>query len=78
MSFQNADSSTVNVWDPLVRLPRILRKFTLLMVAAHASGALVSSLLKGKNLVEAMVSGRKLNRSSWEDVNPGKGKENQS
>ena len=52
--------------------------FTLLMVAAHASGVLVSSLLKGKNLVEAMVSGRKLNRSSWEDVNPGKGKESQS
>jgi cytochrome b len=48
------------------------------MVVAHASGVLISSLLKGKNLVEAMVSGRKQNRSSWEDVNPGKGKENQS
>jgi len=52
--------------------------FTLLMVLAHVSGVLVSSLLEGENLVKAMVTGRKKHRSYWEDVNPGKGKENQS
>ncbi len=48
------------------------------MVVAHVSGVLVSSFLEGENLVKAMVTGRKNNRSYWEDVNPGKGKEKQS
>jgi cytochrome b len=33
--------------------------FTLLMVVAHVSGVLVSSVLEGENLVKAMVTGRK-------------------
>jgi cytochrome b len=52
--------------------------FTLLMVVAHVSGVVVSSFLEGENLVKAMVTGRKKNRSYWEDVNPGKGKGKQS
>ena len=51
--------------------------FTLLMVVAHVSGVLVSSFLEGENLVKAMVTGRKKDRPYWEDVNPGKGEENQ-
>jgi cytochrome b len=49
--------------------------FTLLMVVAHVSGVMFSSFLESENLVKAMVTGRKKNRSYWEDVNPGKGKE---
>ena len=52
--------------------------FTLLMVVAHVSGVLFSSFLEGENLVKSMVTGRKKNRSYWEDVNPGKGKESQT
>jgi cytochrome b len=52
--------------------------FTLLMVVAHVSGVMFSSFLEGENLVKAMVTGRKKNRSYWEDVNPGKGKGKQS
>jgi cytochrome b len=49
--------------------------FTLLMVLAHVAGVLFSSLLEGENLVKSMMTGRKKNRSYWEDVNPGKGKQ---
>ena len=52
--------------------------FTLLMVLAHVSGVIVSSFLEGENLVKAMVTGRKKNRSAWADVNPGNGKEIES
>jgi cytochrome b len=49
--------------------------FTLLMVLIHVSGVVVSSFLEGENLVKAMVTGRKKFRSTWVDVDPGKGKE---
>ncbi len=52
--------------------------FTLLMVAAHVLGVLLGSVLEGENLVKAMVTGRKNNRSYWEDFNPREGEENQS
>jgi cytochrome b len=44
-------------------------------VLIHVSGVVVSSLLEGENLVKAMVTGRKKSRSTWVDVDPGKGKE---
>ncbi len=42
--------------------------FTLLLVIAHVSGVLVSSLLEGENLVKAMITGRKKNREHWQDA----------
>jgi cytochrome b len=48
--------------------------FTLLMVVVHVSGVVISSFLEGENLIKAMVTGRKKNRSYWEDVTPGKGR----
>ena len=44
--------------------------FTLLLVFAHVTGVVVSSLLEGENLVRAMINGRKRARSNWADVNP--------
>jgi cytochrome b len=49
--------------------------FTLLLVLIHVSGVVVSSFLEGENLIKAMVTGRKKSRSTWVDVDPGKGKE---
>lgn len=43
--------------------------FTLLLVFAHVTGVVVSSLLEGENLVNAMINGRKRARSAWADVN---------
>ena len=46
--------------------------FSLLMVIAHVSGVVVSSLLEGENLVKAMISGRKKARTHWQDVDTGR------
>jgi cytochrome b len=64
--------------DWMEEIHEFFANFTLLMVVVHISGVVFSSLVEGENLVKAMLTGRKKNRSSWEDVNPGKGKENQS
>jgi cytochrome b len=42
--------------------------FSLLLVIAHVSGVLVSSLLEGENLVKAMINGRKKTRTHWQDM----------
>ncbi len=41
--------------------------FTLLLVVAHVSGVVLSSLLEGENLVMAMITGRKKARTDWQD-----------
>jgi cytochrome b subunit of formate dehydrogenase len=62
MSFQDADSSTVKAWNPLVRV---------------FHGSLVFFFLL-TFLTGSMVTGRKKYRSNWADVDPGNGKEIQS
>lgn len=42
--------------------------FSLLLVIAHVSGVVVSSLLEGENLVKAMINGRKKARTHWQDI----------
>jgi len=54
--------------DWLEDVHEFFANFTLLMVAVHVSGVLLSSLLERENLVKAMVTGRKKRRSHWEDV----------
>jgi len=72
--------SFVASWDAnwMEEVHELFANFTILMVSAHVSGVIFSSLVEGENLVKSMVTGRKKNRSSWEDVNPGKGKGIQS
>jgi cytochrome b len=42
--------------------------FSLLLVIAHVSGVVVSSLLERENLVKAMINGRKKARTHWQDI----------
>lgn len=42
--------------------------FTLILIIAHVSGVVLSSLLEGENLVKAMITGSKKNRPHWQDV----------
>ena len=69
--------STLRV-DWLGDVHEFLANLTLLMVVTHVSGVLVSSFLEGEDLIKAMFTGRKRTHPYWEDVSPGKGKENQS
>jgi len=48
----------------------LLANFSLLLVAAHVSGVIFSSLLERENLVRAMITGRKKRRQHWEDFEP--------
>ena len=47
--------------------------FTLLLVFAHVTGVVISSLFEGENLVKAMITGRKKARSAWADVDTQRG-----
>ena len=47
-----------------------LANFTLLLIVTHVSGVIFSSLLEGENLARAMLTGRKKQRSHWEDFDP--------
>ncbi len=50
-----------------------LANFTLLLILAHLTGVLFSSILEGENLAKSMLTGRKKLRSRWEDFNPQQG-----
>jgi cytochrome b len=55
----------------LEEIHEFLAHFTLLLILAHVSGVIFSSLLEGENLARAMLTGRKKLRSHWEDFDPG-------
>lgn len=64
--------------DAMEDIHEFLADFTLLLVIAHVSGVLLSSLLEGENLVKAMLTGRKKFRPYWHDVNPEKEQQNEN
>jgi cytochrome b len=55
----------------LEEIHEFLANFTLLLIVAHVSGVIFSSLLEGENLARAMLTGRKKLRAHWEDFDPG-------
>jgi cytochrome b len=55
----------------LEEIHELLAHFTLLLILAHVSGVIFSSLLEGENLARSMLTGRKKLRSHWEDFDPG-------
>ena len=55
-----------------------LANFTLLLIFAHVTGVLFSSLLERENLVKAMWTGRKKLRAHWDDFDPAQGEKHDS
>ncbi|MDH5353326.1 MAG: cytochrome b/b6 domain-containing protein [Gammaproteobacteria bacterium] len=54
--------------DWIEEVHEFFANFTLVLIVAHVSGVVVSSLLERENLVKAMVTGRKKNRLDWQDT----------
>lgn len=54
--------------DWMEEIHEFFANFSLLLVIAHVSGVVVSSLLEGENLVKAMITGMKKNRPHWQDA----------
>lgn len=54
--------------DWMEEVHEFFANFTLILIIAHVSGVVLSSLLDGENLVKAMITGRKKNRPHWKDV----------
>ncbi len=54
--------------DWMEEVHEFFANFTLLLIIAHVSGVVLSSLLEGENLVKAMITGRKKNSPHWQDV----------
>jgi cytochrome b len=76
LSFYPLAETFISSWggETMEDIHEFFANFSLLMVFAHISGVIFSSFLESENLVKAMVSGRKKNRSHWEDVNQGAGR----
>ena len=55
-----------------------LANFTLLLIFAHVTGVLFSSLLERENLVKAMWTGSKKLRAHWDDFDPEQGEKHDS
>jgi cytochrome b len=54
--------------DWMEEVHEFFANFTMLLVLAHVSGVVISSLLEGENLVKAMITGVKKKREHWADV----------
>ena len=67
-------------WDAdwMEEVHEFFANFKLLMVTAHVSGVILSSLIEGENLVKAMLTGRKKSRLDWEDVAPSAAQQHKS